>query len=137
MNIKQLYIHRHYLNSSIIQLYILVSCFHNPNFDMLSCCWHVVQIPLIHIIKFSSNAYWLCLKIFYVLVFKVINLYHYFSIAFWTKPCNCRLSSSTFALSYFKQADFSVTWFSCFQRFSILVDYDVMITIGRFLVQPH
>ena len=132
MNIKQLYIHKHYLNSSIFQLCVLVSCFHNPNFD-------IVVIPLVYIIKFSFNfqLYWLCLKTSHILVFKVTNLIHNFSIAFWTKSCNCRLSSSTFILSYLKQAHFSVTWFCCLHRFSILVDYDVVIRIGKLLVQPH
>ena len=44
------------MDSSILILYVLVSCFHNPNF-----CF-VVQIPLVHIIKFSFNFYWFMFK---------------------------------------------------------------------------
>ena len=43
-----------------------------------------------------------------------------FSVAFLTKPYNCRLYSSVFLFSFFiEKSHFFETWFSCLHRFSI------------------
>ena len=70
-NIKELYIPKNYLDPSIFLLYVLISCFHNPNLDF------VVKIPLVHIIKFSLTFTDICLNISQILI---LSLIHKFSV---------------------------------------------------------
>ena len=113
---KQLHIQKHYWDSSRLPLHALVSSFHNPNFSF------VVQIPqllslknkvikfcnihyLNHSIKVSFNFYLFMFKISHILITQSYSIWFIsFSVAFQTKSCKYRLSSSIVLLPFFHWA---------------------------------
>ena len=108
-----IYIQKHYLDSSRFLLYVLLSCFHSPNFgfavlipQLLSLKNKLVKFDnihyFVHFIKFSFNFYLFMFKDFsHSNSSKLLIRFITFSVAFSIKPCNCRLSPSTFLLSFF------------------------------------
>ena len=114
--LKELYIHRHYLDPSIFLLYVLVFCFFISNFGF------VVQIPQVHIIKLSFNFYWSMFKDFsYSNSSKLLIKFISFLLLFEPNYIIAGFLHQFFFYHIFiiKQLHFSVTWLCCFHRFSI------------------
>ena len=103
---------KHYLDYSRFLFYVLVSCFHNPNFgfvvrisQLLSLKNKLAKFYNIHylacIIKFSFNFYLFMFKDFlHSNSSKLLIWFISFSVTFLTKPYKHRLSSSNFLLSF-------------------------------------